>query len=113
MISPYGNKPVFLTDLMDVADLDFLLKPLKMGKRKRVTFDDNVYTTNTISREEINEHNLKDDMWWNAKDYEKFNEESTQDVFYFMLKFPGIDYYSARKILYNCYFLDIMDTINE
>ena len=113
MNSPYGNKPAILTDLIEVADLEFLLKPLKMRKYKRISFDDNVYITDTISREEINEQNLKDDIWWNAKDYEKFNEESIQDVFNFMLKFPGLDFYSARKLLYNNHFLDIMDTINE
>ena len=42
MNSPYGNKPAILTDLIEVADLEFLLKPLKMGKYKRISFDDNV-----------------------------------------------------------------------
>jgi len=113
MNSPYGNKPAILMDLMEVADLEFLLKPLKIGKHKRVYFDENVYITDTISREEIDEDNLKEVIWWSLKDYEKFYEESIQDIYTFMLKFPGLDYYSARKLLYNKHFLDIMDTINE
>jgi hypothetical protein len=113
MTSPNGTKPTILSDLMLVADFRFLLKPLKMGKYKRVKFDENVYVRETITREELNEHKLKDKIWWCADDYRKFNDESNQDIFKFMLKFPGIDYFTARKMIYNYHFLEVLDSINE
>lgn len=110
MSSLYENKPSVLSELIKVANLE---NTLKRHRNRKVTFDENVNVTHIISREEINEFNLKECIWWNLNDYEKFYEESRQDVFKFMLKFPGIDYFSARKILYNQNYIDIMDTINE
>ena len=113
MSSPDGNKPTILYDLLLVADFNFLLRPLKMGQRKRVTFNKTVYAKEIISREEIYEDNLKNDMWWCLDDYKKFNDDSNEDILKFMLKFPGIDYVSARKLLYTYDFLQVLETINE
>lgn len=113
MSSPNGNKPTILYDLLLVADFNFLMKPLKMSKRKCVRFNKTVYIKEIISRKEIYEDNLKDVIWWCAEDYKKFNDDSNYDILKFMLKFPGIDYLLARKMLYTSDCLNVLETINE
>ena len=101
MSSPNGEEPYILYDLMRVADFRFLLKPLHVGKCRRVHFNNMVEVFDVISRAEIIEHNLKPILWWNTIDYEsaiylddyfnrrsdKFysNVESVQETFYFII----------------------------
>jgi hypothetical protein len=113
MSSPNGELPYILYDLMGVADFRYLMKPLRLGKRKRVYFDEVVQVYDIISRGEIMEHNLKSELWWNGTDYMSFQMEASIEIQRFMIKFPGIDYLSARRIVWNPHYNDLLETINE
>jgi len=113
MSSPNGELPYILYDLMGVADFRYLMKPLRFGKRKRVYFDEVVQVYDVISRDELMEHNLKPDLWWNVKDYMSFQMEASTEIQRFMMKNPGIDYLSARRIVWNPHYNDLLETINE
>ena len=113
MSSPNGELPYILYDLMGVADFRYLMKPLRFGKRKRVYFDEVVRVYDVISRDELMEHNLKPELWWNVKDYMSFQMEASTEIQRFMMKNPGIDYLSARRIVWNPHYNDLLETINE
>ena len=55
MSSPNGEKPLILYDLMRVADFRFLEKPLRLGRRRRVHFNNIVEVFEVISRDERSE----------------------------------------------------------
>jgi hypothetical protein len=110
MSSPNGESPLFLYDLMRVADFGFISKPLYVGKRRQVYFNDTIEVFYTISRVDIMEHNIKSDIWWNNVDYTSFKLDIDTDTKRLMNEYPGIDYYSARKILCSPYFFE---EINE
>lgn len=105
------HEPLIMFDLMNTTDLNFLFKPLKLGKYKRVTFSNNVTVKEIISRNEITEQNLKDHIWWSTNDYIRFQNESYEDILKIMISHPGIDYNLARKMYYNNY--DEIENINE
>jgi len=70
------NIPI-MDHLSKEIDLTFVTKPIRFGpqkvKRKRkVYFDDKVHMYDTHSRSDINSHNLKQQIWWNRNDYNRF-----------------------------------------
>ena len=113
MSSPNGEKPFILYDLMRVADFRFLEKPLRLGRRRRVHFNNIVEVFDVISRDEIEEHNLKHLLWWNIEDFQSVQLDVCNEVQRFLNKYPGVDYYSARKIICNPHYTDSIETINE
>ena len=106
MSSPNGEKPFILYDLMRVADFSFLAKPLRLGKIRRVSFNNIPEVFNIISRDEILENKLKPILWWNLNDYKSFQLDIHADIQRFIKKYPDIDYYSARKIICNPHYRD-------
>jgi len=42
-----------------------------------------------------------------------FQMEASIEIQRFMIKFPGIDYLSARRIVWNPHYNDLLETINE
>ena len=113
MSSPNGETPFILYDLMRVADFRFLLKPLRVGKYRRVHFNNVVEVFNVISRAEIIEHNLKPMLWWNTTDYESFKTDAHTEILFYTIEHPGVDFYTARRILCNPDYKDVLETINE
>jgi len=101
MSSPNGENPVILYDLMKIADLHFLMKPLRIGKCKRVNFNDIVDVFYIVSRSEIIESNLKPVLWWDTSEFESFKFDALKDIKQFIDKHPDVDFNSARKIIYN------------
>ena len=110
MSSPNGESPLIMYDLMRVADFGFITKPLCVGKRRQVRFNDTIEVFDYISRRELIEHNLVCNIWWNRADYVSFQLDVDTEARRLMNEYPLIDYYSARKIICNP---DYTESINE
>jgi len=108
MSSSNEENVITLFNLMKVADLTFLTKPIRFGKQYNVCFDETVVVFEIISRDEIIEDNLKHILWWNVTDYAVFHKEAEADIQTFMRSYPGIDYWLARKMIWNHNYIDLL-----
>ena len=68
------------------ADLTFVTKPICFGpkmivkRERKVYFDEITQIYDTHSRTDINNHNLKQIIWWNKNDYKRFNKEANCEL---------------------------------
>lgn len=81
--------------------LDKMVTSIESGKiykkKKRVSYDI-VLSRNhfIINRDDINEHNLKRDLWWSATDFLEFYKQAGFELSYFMTVNPH-----ANKKIYS------------
>jgi len=78
--------PIILGHLSKETDLTFVTKLLRFGpqkvkiRKRKVYFDDNAQIYDTHSRSDINSHNLKQQIWWNINDYQRFNIDANREI---------------------------------
>jgi len=108
MSSPNGERPIILYDLIKVADFGFLSYPLKMGRYKKVSFNDIIEYNDIISRSEIEELKLKENIWWEYNDYQRFQVEASMDILKFIADFPGLNYYQASRLIWSPNFIELI-----
>jgi len=96
--------PIIIMDhLSKETDLSFVTKLIRFGpervkiRKRKVSFDDNVHVYDTHSRSDINNHNLKQQIWWNINDYQRFNIDANFELINYLKHAETNDIAAAKR----------------
>lgn len=76
------------------------------NKKRKIWFDDNIYYYYIPTMDEINEENLKKELWWSFDEMDKFRSTATNEITQFAIIYPHFDTRFIAKKLWTIFDFD-------